>query len=82
MTKPACDALQELMANAFPECASDDPVAFDHHDVKGYLLAFPMDPCGNMQLGIECKIPRARQVEVTWFKVDQPRFSQRAVACK
>jgi hypothetical protein len=24
---PACDALQELMANAFPECASDDPVS-------------------------------------------------------
>ncbi len=26
ITKPACDALQELMANAFPECVSDDPV--------------------------------------------------------
>ncbi len=26
ITKPACDALHELMANAFLECASDDPV--------------------------------------------------------
>jgi hypothetical protein len=26
LSKPACDALQQLMANAFLECVSEDPV--------------------------------------------------------
>ncbi len=38
ITKPACDALQELMATTFPECVSEDPVYEPTHLVASKNL--------------------------------------------